>query len=131
MAKRDDFTTHTRRALRERVGGRCSRPECGRLTVAPNADDPRRVDITGRAAHLTGAQDGGPRFDAALTNEERRSAHNGIWLCSDCADLIDKNEGVGFSVELLRGWKRAAEESQSNAARLRVRAQRPAWLDHL
>lgn len=131
MAKRDDFSADTKRALRERVGGRCSRPECGRLTVSPNAHDPRRVDITGRAAHITAAQDGGPRFNAGLTNEERRSAHNGIWLCSDCADLIDKNEGEGFRVEQLSSWKRAAEDSQSFAARLRVRARRPTWMDRL
>jgi hypothetical protein len=131
MAKRDDFTDDTKRALRERVGGRCSRPECGRLTVSPNADDASRVDVPGRAAHITAAQAGGPRFNVALTTGERRSAHNGIWLCSDCADLIDKNEGEGFRVEQLRSWKRVAEDNQSVAARLRVRVRRPAWLDHL
>lgn len=131
MVKRDEFTDQTKRALRERVGGRCCRPECGRLTVSPNAENPTRVDITGRAAHITAAHKGGPRFDATLSSAERKSANNGIWLCSDCADLIDKNEGEGFSVEKLRSWKRTAEESRSIAARLSVRARRPAWLDRL
>jgi hypothetical protein len=128
---RDDFTAETKRVLRERVGGRCSRPECGQPTISPNKVYSQIVDITGRAAHITAARTGGPRFDPLLSRDQRRSADNGIWLCSDCADLIDKNAGDGFSVELLRSWKRNAEESLFNATRLRVRRQRPTWLDRL
>jgi hypothetical protein len=131
MVKRDNFGHDTKRVLRERVGARCSRPECGRLTVIPNNQDPQRVDITGRAAHITAAQEGGPRFDAQMTCDERRSINNGIWLCSDCADLIDKSDGEGFSVEQLRSWKRRAEENQSTEGRLRARRRRPSWLDSL
>lgn len=131
MATRDDFSKETKRILRERVGGSCSRPECGRLTVSPNAESAARIDVTGRAAHITAARPGGSRFKAGLTKGARSSIQNGIWLCADCADLIDKNEGSGFSVEQLLGWKRAAEDRQSNTARLRVRARRPAWLDRL
>jgi hypothetical protein len=131
MNQRDNFTEETRRALRDRVGGLCSRPECGRLTVAPNDDDTDRVDVTGRAAHITAARKGGARHDETFSPEQRKSAANGIWLCADCADLVDKNEGKGFSVELLQSWKRSAEERQSAMARLRTQLRRPTWLDKL
>lgn len=131
MGKRDNFTESTKRALRDRVGNLCSRPECRKHTSSPNPNSSERVDITGRAAHITGAVQNSPRFDRNLSSEERRHADNGIWLCADCADLVDKNEGRGFTVEQLRGWKRTAEEAQSNAARLRVRVRRPTYLDNL
>jgi hypothetical protein len=129
--KRDEFLVATKRILRDRVGGNCSRPECGRTTVAPGQAGPAFADVTGRAAHITGARKGGPRYDPALTPEQRRSAENGIWLCADDADLVDKNEGQGFSVEQLRSWKRGAEEKQVSRARLRAQPHRPAWLDQL
>ena len=109
----------------------CSRPECGKQTVSPNPTELGRVDVTGRAAHITAAQDGGPRYDASLTSERRRSAENGIWLCADCADKIDKNAGKGFSVEQIRSWKQHAEARQSATAMLRSRMRRPGWLDKL
>jgi hypothetical protein len=132
MASRvDDFLAKTRQVLRDRVGGRCSRPECERHTVSPCESSASKVEITGRAAHITGAQKLGPRYDPALTSEQRRAPDNGIWLCSDCADLIDKNSGEGFTVGQLRSWKRVAEGKLSAAARLAPRARRPVWLDRL
>jgi len=129
MNKRDEFSEETRRILRERVGGLCSRPECDRTTVSPNETDHRRVDITGRAAHITAAQKGGPRYDEKLTSEQRRGVGNGIWLCADCADLVDKNEGEGFTVEQLNSWKRFAENRQLSLARLRDKWRQPALLE--
>lgn len=128
---RDNFSEEVRRALRERVGGLCSRPECGKVTVVPNAGDAKRVDITGRAAHITAAHEGGPRFDPSLTPTQRAGADNGIWLCADCADLVDKKKGSDFSVQQLRSWKRNAEERQLTSGRLRARVRRPSWLDKL
>ena len=52
-------------------------------------------------------------------------------MCSDCADLIDKNEGKGFSVQQIRSWKRRSEENQAIEGRLRIRRRRPCWLDSL
>jgi hypothetical protein len=64
----------------------------------------------GRAAHITAAARGGPRFDAALTRQQRRSIHNGIWLCCDHADEVDTNRHR-FPAELLRDWKASAEDA--------------------
>lgn len=129
--KRDDFSPTTIRALLTRVAGYCSRPECRRMTIIPNPEYPAHFSITGRAAHITAAAENGPRYDPDLTPTERKSADNGIWLCADCADMIDKNKGAGFSCELIRSWKARAEQEVSNASLLRATAARPAWLDKL
>ncbi|TIS45588.1 hypothetical protein [Mesorhizobium sp.] len=46
---------------------------------------------------------------ATLTAEERASAENGIWLCQNCGKLIDSDPAY-HTVELLRGWKRRAQD---------------------
>jgi hypothetical protein len=62
------------------------------------------------AAHITAAAVSGPRFDAALTVEQRRSVENGIWLCQNCAKLVD-NDPARYSVRVLSEWKDRAEAS--------------------
>ena len=62
----------------------------------------------GVAAHITAAAPGGPRFDPSLNAEERQSLQNAIWLCQNCAKLID-NDTTRFAVEVLRQWKAQAE----------------------
>lgn len=64
----------------------------------------------GKVAHITGAAENGPRYDPSLTPEQRRSIENGIYLCSNCADMIDKNEGLDYPPELLRKWKKDHEK---------------------
>jgi len=41
--------------------------------------------------------------------EERSAPSNGIWLCQNCAKLID-NDPTRFTVEVLKKWKTDAEE---------------------
>jgi hypothetical protein len=43
-----------------------------------------------------------------MSDEERRSPENGIWLCANCATEIDKDP-TRFPVSLLRQWKEDAE----------------------
>jgi len=62
----------------------------------------------GVAAHITAAATNGPRFDGSLSAEQRKSTNNGIWLCQNCAKLVD-NDPIRFSAELLRQWKSHAE----------------------
>lgn len=102
-----DFTTATIRALAARVGGLCSHPDCQALTSGPKHDSPDAVTV-GVAAHITGAQPGGPRYDPTLSDTERQSAANGIWLCQTHARLIDV-DNARFSVATLREWKANAE----------------------
>jgi len=106
---RDDFDANTKETLAKRVGYRCSNPDCRKLTSGPRSD-PEKVLNIGVAAHITAASEGGPRYDADLSVEKRRSVKNGIWLCQSCAKLVD-NDVERYTVEVLREWKRRAEQA--------------------
>ena len=82
-------------------------------TSGPHTD-PSKSIIVGVAAHITAAAVGGPRYDPDLSPEQRRSIDNGIWLCQTCSKLVDSDQ-ARFPVELLRSWKRQAEESLTRA----------------
>src|SRR5262245_61795385 len=112
MRRRDDFRVLVRRQLAERAGQRCSNPDCLRPTSGPSDDRSSRSTTLGKAAHITAAVRGGPRDDPALSAEQRASADNGIWLCAECADRIDKSENApAYPVELLRYWKECHESA--------------------
>ena len=108
---RDDFTNKTKKELAMRVGYRCSNPACRVATTFPGKDNSCNVSIIGQAAHITAAAPGGPRYDCNMTSEDRVSIENGIWLCNNCARLIDRDESE-YTVTQLREWKVAAEERQ-------------------
>jgi hypothetical protein len=76
MRIRDDFKPDVKDILAKRVGMRCSNPNCRQPTSGPQ-EDPRKVLNIGVAAHITAATAKGPRFDATLIAEERRSPENG------------------------------------------------------
>jgi hypothetical protein len=108
----DDFSTLVKKALADRVGHLCSNPDCRALTTGPQ-DDPGRAVNLGVAAHITAASPGGPRYDPDLLSEERCSSSNGIWLCQNCAKLVD-NDVFRFPESVLRQWKAAAESDSKN-----------------
>src|SRR5258708_906258 len=87
---RDDFDQKTKDVLSKRAGGKCSNPECRRVTSAPHTNHEKAMNI-GVAAHITAASVGGPRYDSKLSKEERMSANNGIWLCQFCGTLVDSD----------------------------------------
>ena len=107
---RDDFPKHVADALAKRAAFICSNPECRALTIAPSEIEDSKFLYIGKAAHICAAAVGGPRYDARMTPEERKAASNGVFLCSNCADMIDKNSGLDFPVALLKGWKDAHEQ---------------------
>lgn len=88
----------------------CSNPDCRKQTVAPSDSNPDTFICLGKAAHITAAAEGGPRYDATLRSEDRRAISNAIYLCSSCADLIDKNDGCDFAPSLLQEWKTQHEQ---------------------
>ena len=102
---RDEFNREIRDALAKRASYICSNPDCRSITVAAAASDPEKFLFTGKAAHITGAAPKGPRYDPGLSASERAGIENAIFLCSGCADVIDKNGGADFSVDQLRSWK--------------------------
>ena len=104
---RDDFSEEVKRTVAARVGYRCSRPTCRALTIGPQVNPSKALNV-GVAAHITAASPRGPRYNAALTSEERRHANNAIWLCQNCGKLVD-NDQTKFTEGELRQWKQTAE----------------------
>lgn len=107
---RDDFTPTTKRSIAERAGYVCSNPTCRRNQLGPAPEDSSKSVNLGIAAHVRAAAAGGPRYDAYQTPDERSSINNGLFLCSGCAGLVDKNNGAGYPVEMLHSWKKNHEE---------------------
>jgi uncharacterized protein YjbI with pentapeptide repeats len=107
---RDDFSPKIKEIVSKRAAYICSNPQCRRLTLSPSENDPEKFQLTGIVAHITAAAPKGPRYDESLTEEQRASADNGIYLCSTCATRIDKNLGIDYPVNLLREWKAKHEK---------------------
>ncbi len=124
MAKgRDDFDKPVVDALAKRAAFICSNPDCKTQTIAPSEEDSLKFIYIGKAAHITAASEGGPRFESSMSSDERKSIGNGIFLCSNCADMIDKNKGIDFSVELLHKWKSTHEDWVSNNLNKKIQEQ--------
>ncbi|NEV01356.1 NACHT domain-containing protein [Bradyrhizobium uaiense] len=126
MAKRnrDDFKKDTVLQIAKRAGWLCSFPTCRTPTVGATSDGEGEINI-GTAAHICAAAPGGPRYDAAMTPEERSSAKNGIWMCRDHGKAIDSPDPQ-FTVALLREWKRQAENESWRRVLLNEAAPRQA-----
>jgi hypothetical protein len=106
---RDDFDANTKQTLARRVGFRCSNPNCRKMTSGPQVDPTKSVNI-GVAAHISAASPGGKRYDSRMSTQERKSIDNGMWLCQNCAKLIDSDE-KRYSVDLLNDWKKTSEHA--------------------
>ena len=105
---RDDFTQAVKNVLMGRVANRCSNPACRAATSGPGLE-PDSFSNIGVAAHITAASPGGARYDASLSPVARSSVANGIWLCQNCAHLVDVDE-TSYPTELLQRWKAEAED---------------------
>jgi len=111
---RDDFSSSSKDTLAKRVGFRCSNPDCRKATSGPQEDPTSAINI-GVAAHIHAAAPGGKRYNITQSSLERSSIENAIWLCQNCAKLIDNDE-LRYSTELLQQWKATSE----NAARREI-----------
>lgn len=118
---RDDFPSGTKDELAKRVAFLCSNPRCRQPTSGPQTGPSGTVNV-GIAAHITAASAGGPRYNPALSVNERTCSENAIWLCQTCAKLID-NDLPGYSTDKLTEWKSDAEAA---ARRALERRQAPA-----
>lgn len=109
-SNRDNFSSKTVQILAQRVNGICSKCFVG--TTGPSSDG--KVINNGVAAHICAAAPGGPRYDPNMTKEERSSQDNGIWLCSNCSKIIDRDP-KRYTVEILKEMKKNAEERADRA----------------
>lgn len=110
-SQRDGFSNAVKNVLAKRAQ-RCSNPDCPVITSGPHEDQRKAINL-GVAAHITGAAPGGPRYNPGLWHDDRSAITNGIWLCQNCAKLID-SDTTAFPEELLVMWKRRHEESIKN-----------------
>lgn len=106
---RDDFSLPTARLMAQRAGYICAYPDCRQLTVGPSESRKSGLTMVGIAAHITAAAPGGPRYDKALSPEERASEANGIWMCAIHGKQIDDNADRHSAVDLRR-WKKQHED---------------------
>lgn len=106
--RRSNFTKAVKRLVAERAAYRCSMPGCRRLTIGPGFMDSESA-ICGVAAHVYSAADGGPRGVGGLSERERRSLPNAIWLCETHAKIVDTNRGDSFPAGVLLGYKELHE----------------------
>ena len=105
---RDDFKPSTINLLANRVGWKCSNPECRRTTRGAGTEPNEIINIS-VAAHITAAAKGGPRYDNNMTSQERKAYENGIWLCQSCSKLID-SDVQRYSTDKLKKWKEISEQ---------------------
>ncbi|NNU26167.1 ABC-three component system protein [Isoptericola sediminis] len=86
---RDDIPAAQARVVYQRSGGRCAYPGCGAELVMDAISPGDQPKSTGKVAHIAAASPGGPRYDASMTRDQRRSANNLIYLCGPHHDAID------------------------------------------
>jgi transcriptional regulator with XRE-family HTH domain len=83
----------------------CAYPGCDRPLYRINADGSRTLNS--RIAHICARQEGGPRWNPEMSQEENRSVDNLILLCIEHADEIDQPGRASlYPTEVLLGWKR-------------------------
>lgn len=107
---RDEFPKPVVDALAKRAAFICSSPDCHAMTIAPSFEHEEKFIYVGVAAHICAAAEGGPRYDPTMSDDDRKAASNGIFLCSNCATMIDKNNGLDFPVSILHEWNRCHDD---------------------
>ena len=107
MARRDNFKQSVIDILFKRSGGKCCK--CRVSTFGPHTGKYDKYQNIGQAAHIAAAAPGGPRYEKKMAPEERTSAKNGLWLCSNCHSEVDKDSDK-FTVIALRRIKKEGEE---------------------
>ncbi|MEM5458488.1 HNH endonuclease [Paraburkholderia phytofirmans] len=100
--KRINFPKETVRQIAFEAHLFCSNPECCRFTSYSTTEAKARA--IAEAAHINAASEDGPRPGDVRTEEELKSATNGIWLCDTCHRLID-DDPSRFPESRLREWK--------------------------
>lgn len=89
-------------------GNRCAMPKCRKELVIDRT--PRdRESIIGEIAHIQGEKPSSARYDPNISDEEKNSCDNLIFLCRACHKVIDDQPNK-FTVEKLHEIKRKHEK---------------------
>jgi hypothetical protein len=79
-----DFSDETKLSLAFRSCLICNNPGCSTVTVGASNTDPSLATKIGEAAHIQAARSKAARYNADMTDIDRASIENGIWLCANC-----------------------------------------------
>ncbi|TCB54469.1 hypothetical protein [Acinetobacter terrestris] len=112
---RDNFSSKTIEQLAKSVGYQCVRPGCAQITHFYDTLT-GSMKSAARASHDSAASGGGPRYDASLTTEQRKSYENGAHLCVKCAVIVDIDV-ERFPPGIISGWQRKAVEIRNQLMR--------------
>ena len=107
VSRRDNFPASVIQILYKRSGGKCCK--CGATTFGPHTGRQDKYQNIGQAAHIAAAAPGGPRYNPRMSQEGRSSATNGLWLCSNCHSIIDRDTSE-YTTAILKELKRRGEE---------------------
>ncbi|GAA2188093.1 hypothetical protein [Micromonospora lupini] len=93
-------------------GSVCYFPGCSqRIVLIVNGEPIVQAEI----AHIRAAKANGPRYFKDMSDDERRSYANLIWLCVAHHKVVDRNRGADFSIETLERWKSERESPAMDA----------------
>ena len=93
---------HTKRRLFAASAGFCQNPSCSNELFVDAAG--KSIHIA-EMAHVFAANDGGPRANPNLTEDERGAFENLVVLCANCHTMVDKAPDA-YTDELILRWKR-------------------------
>lgn len=93
---------HTKYRLFSASAGYCQNPSCSNELFMEAAGTSIHI---AELAHVFAANDGGPRADPHLSEEERGAFENLIVLCANCHTMVDKAPDA-FPDDMMLGWKR-------------------------
>lgn len=97
-----DYTTGTERALFAFSGTTCYFPGCtAKVLIFVGSEPVSNVQI----AHISGANQNSPRYDASMSDDERRAFANLILLCTPHHTIVDRLHPEDFPIDVLTGWK--------------------------
>ena len=99
----------TLRELFLKSGNLCAYPGCGHLMMN------EKGIFVGQVCHIEAAEEGGERFNSAMTNEKRRAATNLMLMCY--AHHQETNDVAKFPVNRLQQFKADHEKRFSNPDR--------------
>lgn len=99
--KAREYKRSTIRRLDTLSGNVCAAPNCKRKLIARDGDT-----IVSKICHIEAASSEGPRYNPAMSDDERRHFNNLILLCDECHSIIDNRENEHeYPKELLYKWK--------------------------
>lgn len=120
-----DYTRSTIMALAHHSQGFCYCPGCPE-PVLRTVDGKTHLIV--QIAHIRGAYPGSCRYDASMTDDQRRDLPNLLLLCDPHHQQVDsEKKQKTFTCEVLERWK-AQREAGPSAALKRLREVTPAGL---